>query len=448
MGRVARQERPRAALPPPPEGFESPGKAGSTQEAGAARLKPSWRHLALRCRAAWSLVFVMGCSGGGSAPPPSAAAYLPALEPQVQAQFEHRHLAALLVRVLIDGQPVASHALGEARPGVPATQAGHFRNGAVAITYMSALMLRLQEEGLLDIDAPIARWLPGFADAERVTPRMLANMTAGYPDYVADAGFLQALVDDPLREWRPDELIALSLAQPRRFAPGSNWDYSHSDYVILGRVLERAGRRPLDQLLHSYILAPLALQDTRSSQSAAIPEPALHAYSAERGSYEDTRGWSPSWTLAEGAVQTTTLGDMARSFEALVAHEGAGGLLRPASRAALIAPDLVGFGAPLKGCPTCHTLQRQFAYGLGVFLQNDWLVQNPSFYGYASAVLTLPATRSPTGERITVAVFATMKEASYEDWTTSLPNWAEELAKQLAQTLVPANPPPPFRRGS
>lgn len=394
------------------------------------------RALHLRALALLGPTSLAGCSGGSA---PSAADNLHTLEPLIHEQFKDKHLASLLVRVRINGQPAAGYALGYARPGVPVTFDGRFRNGAVAIAYMAALMLRLQEERLLDIDAPIARWLSGLPAAEAVTPRMLANMTAGYPDYVAIPDFLNALSDDPWREWHADELIALSLARPRRFAPGRNWDYSHSNYVILGRVLEQAGKSSLDQLLRRYILDPLALRGTHASQQSAIPEPAIHGYSAERGRYEDTISWSPSWTLAEGAVETTTIDDMARSFEALVAEER---LLRPASRAAMIAPDLVGFGAPLEGCPICHTLERSFAYGLGVFLLDDWLMQNPSFYGYASAVFSLPADRSPSGESITIAVASTMQEASYADWRARLPNWAEALARGLARALVPANPPP------
>ncbi|MPZ22717.1 MAG: serine hydrolase, partial [Dehalococcoidia bacterium] len=69
-----------------------------------------------------------------------------------------------------------------------------------------------------------------------------------------------------------DELIAIGLARPRLFAPGTNWDYSHTNYVILGRALERATGRPMAALLRERVLDPLGLKNTVSSSTASIPE--------------------------------------------------------------------------------------------------------------------------------------------------------------------------------
>lgn len=68
--------------------------------------------------------------------------------------------------------------------GVPATEDMHFRNGAVAISYMSTLLLQLVDQKVVRLDDKLFNWLPELLDAERVTLRMLANMTAGYPDYI------------------------------------------------------------------------------------------------------------------------------------------------------------------------------------------------------------------------------------------------------------------------
>jgi CubicO group peptidase (beta-lactamase class C family) len=132
------------------------------------------------------------------------------------------HLKAVILRVLIDGEEIVTAAFGESMTGVPATTDMHFRNGAVAISYMSTLLLLLVDDGTVTLDDPLANWLPDLPDAEQVTLRMLANMTAGYPDFVPDPGMTAAIYANPFRQWTTQEQIAVSLAQPRVFPPGTN----------------------------------------------------------------------------------------------------------------------------------------------------------------------------------------------------------------------------------
>ena len=129
--------------------------------------------------------------------------------------MEQQDVKAVILRVTIDGVEIVTEALGESMTGVPATTDMHFRNGAVAISYMSTLLLRLVDQNVVTLDDPLATWLPDLPDADRVTLRMLANMTAGFPDYVQNAAFQQAFYADPFRQWTPDELIAIGLSTPR-----------------------------------------------------------------------------------------------------------------------------------------------------------------------------------------------------------------------------------------
>ena len=153
------------------------------------------------------------------------------------------------MRVTIDGQEIVTAALGESMTGVPATTDMHFRNGAVAISYVSTLLLRLVDQGVVRLDDPLSTWLPELPDAERVTLRMLANMTAGYPDFVQNPKILNGILRRPVPPVDARRSRSRSASStPRVFAPGTNWDYSHTDYVILGLALEKidgqaAGRR-------------------------------------------------------------------------------------------------------------------------------------------------------------------------------------------------------------
>jgi CubicO group peptidase (beta-lactamase class C family) len=361
------------------------------------------------------------------------------LDAAAAEHFDDHALGSLLVEIRIDGEVAAQAALGDAMSGVPVTLDGRFRNGAVAITYMSTVMLVLAEEGVIDLDEPIDEYLPDLPESDQVTPRMLADMTAGYPDHVANPGFVDTLVKDPFLPWTTEELLELSIDQGRTFAPGENWDYSHSGYVVLGQVLEEATGTSLEDLIAEYVLDPLDLDDIVADQGPAIPAPAVHAFTAERGTWEDSTFWNPSWTIADGAVETTTISDMASSFDAIV---GRGEVLDEESWQAMIDPVLIGFGEPLDGCRACHTLDENYSYGLGVVLSGDWVKQTPSFGGYASAVVTLPASRASDERSVTIAVAVTYTHDSQEDWAGSLPNLAEPLALSLAAELVPDDPPP------
>jgi CubicO group peptidase (beta-lactamase class C family) len=356
--------------------------------------------------------------------------------------MEKQAVNAVIVRVTIDGQEIVTEALGESMTGVPATPEMHFRNGAVAISYMSTLLLQLVDEGTVSLDDPLANWLPDLPDAELVTLRMLTNMTAGYPDYVQNPKLSQELYADPFRQWTPQEQIAIGLSTPRVFAPGANWDYSHTNYVILGQALEKITGQPLDIALQEQVLGPMGLRNTVAWSTPEISEPVLHAFSSERRPalgiptgtrfYEESTYWNPSWTLAQGAIQTTDIVDMATSAVAV----GEGTLLSPESHQAQIAPDLLGFGSPLKGCPNCHTLDETYSYGLGVVLVGDWIVQNPLFAGYGGVMAYLPA------RKIAIAVATTFGEGAFDDQGNyKFPSHSEIFAA-IGTYLAPDHPLP------
>ena len=271
---------------------------------------------------------------------------------------------------------------------------------------------------------------------------MLANLTAGYPDYVQNPKLSQEVYADPFRQWTPEEQIALSLSTPRVFAPGTNWDYSHTDYVILGQALEKITGQPLDVALQEQVLGPMGLRNTVAWSTPQISEPVLHAFSAERRQalgipegtpfLEESTYWNPSWSFAQGAIQTTDIVDMTTTAEAV----GEGTLLSPESHQAQIAPDLLGFGKPLAGCPACHTLDETYNYGLGVVLSNDWILQNPLFAGYGAVAGYLPA------EKIAIAVATTFGEGAFDDQGNYKYSSHQDIFGAIGTYLAPDHPLP------
>ena len=322
-------------------------------------------------------------------------------------------LKAVIAGVAVDGKPVFTKAWGESMTGVPATYDMHFRNGSVAIAYLGVVTLQLQEKGELRLDDKLAKWFPDYPKADRITLAMLLNATSGYADYVNLK--ILPLYQNPFRAWQPDELIALSLKQPMVCEPGTCFAYSHTNFVILGKVLEKATGRGVAELIRDGILVPLSLNDTRSEQTAVIQEPVLHAFDAERGIYEDATYWDPSWTLARGAVMTSNVADILKSVDAI----GAGALLSPDSFKLQLAPTT----AKLK------PWNDQRFYGLGIFVVDGWLVQNPSFAGYAATMAYLPA------QKLAIVVSATEGTKAPDEG-----NLSTVVLKDIARYLAPDHP--------
>ncbi|MFI1944543.1 serine hydrolase domain-containing protein [Streptomyces virginiae] len=342
-----------------------------------------------------------------------------------EAAQKELDLNAVLLRVTRDGREVVTVALGESMTGVPATADMHFRAGSVAIVYMGIAMLQLVEDGKADLDDPISRWLPDAPHADEITLRMLGASTSGLHDYVPDPKFLAALYADPFRQWTPDELVGISAAHPLLYEPGTSWSYSHANFVLLGQALEKISGMPLAEVMKRQITGPTGLDNTRNSFTPQIEEPVLHSFDAERGKYEESTYWNPSWTTAPGAVLNTHICDLARSAEVV----GTGELLSPQSFKVQLDPGTVGLGGNTPGCAPKDCFRQLPArhFGYGVIVQNDWIQSNPSFAGYAAIQAYLPS------EHLAIAVSTTVGPKGPET------NTAQTIAGRIAAVLTPKN---------
>ena len=304
----------------------------------------------------------------------------------VRAVDEKYPVRSTLFGVWKNGRRLVSGALGESRPGVPATRADHFRIGNAAEALIVTLLLQLVDDGRLSLDDPLSNWFPTLPGAQQVTLGMLARSTSGYADFVTNPEFEDAFNANPFQRWEVSELLSLAFARPPLFAPGTSWAFSDTNFLLLGKVLRRATGRPVERLLRQRIWSELGMNDTEMRVGPHIPAPVMHGYSRERGRYEDTTRWSPSWARRFGNV-TSTLGDMGRFAEAL----GTGSLLSRGSHALQVGPQNVGLGP----------LTADNYYGMGLGVGNGWIAANPQLLGYNGVVSYLPAKRAA------VVVFAT-----------------------------------------
>jgi len=333
----------------------------------------------------------------------------------VRAVVKQYHVKALIVQVRSGGSNVYTAAFGESMSGVPATPQMHFRNGAMAFTYMSTLLLELVDRKKVALETKLSRFRPDLPYANRITLKNLANMTSGYADYVYQPEVLNGVNLYPFRRWKPKELIRIGITKPMDFQPGTNWGYSHTNYVILGGVLEKITGMPLNAAMHKYVFGPMGLTQTDGFLTPYIPGPILHTYSSEQREtlgvksgvpfYQESTFWDPSWTTFAGAVQTTDITDMSKTMEAV----GTGKLLSRSSFAAQVGPSLVGFGHAAPGCPVCRKLTTASHYGLGVVILGPWLMQLKAFAGSTATVGYLPA------RKLTIAVEATYLPQAYDE---------------------------------
>ncbi|WP_406192973.1 beta-lactamase family protein [Kitasatospora sp. NBC_01560] len=341
-------------------------------------------------------------------------------------------LKSVILRVTVDGRELVTTALGESMTGVPAEPAMHFRNGNIAISYLGTALLRLVDEGRAGLDDPIGRRLPDLPHdyGDRMTLRMLGASTTGLVDYVTSPGFGESVYADPFRQWTPEELVGISTRQDLRYEPGTNWSYSHANFVLLGAALEKITGTRLDVLLRQLVTGPLGLHETGNSFTPDIPTPVLHAFTAERGTYEESTFWNPSWTTAPGAVETTDICDLARSAVGI----GSGELLSPSSYQQFLNPGTVGLGTPTGKCPAtvCIAQTEATHYGTGVLVLNDWISQHPLFFGYSASQDYLPC------EHLAIAVSTTNSP------TAPGGHSAHTIAQRIAAALAPDHPIPDF----
>lgn len=374
----------------------------------------------------------------------AAATALPSpatIDAVVRKSMAANHLRAVIVDVRSNGSDLYKKAIGDSMTGVPATADMHFRNGALAFTYMATLLLQFVDQKRTTLDAKLSQYFPDLPNAGRITLRNLAQMTSGYADYVYQPELINGLYHDPFRQWTPEELIQIGVSKPMQFAPGMNWGYSHTNYVILGRVLEKIAGMPLADALQKYVLGPMGLTQTAAFTTPEIPAPVLHSFTSERREtlgikagvpfYEEGTYWNPSWTTIEGAVQTTDISDLSTSLEAVAS----GKLLSAEASAEQIKPSLIGFGHAQAGCAACHPNSFAFNYGLGVINDGPWITQTLGFAGASGAVGTLPA------QKLTIAVEGTNAQDAY-DAQGNAGLGAVQVFRDLADALAPDTMPP------
>ncbi|MEU9607316.1 serine hydrolase domain-containing protein [Streptomyces sp. NPDC048057] len=301
------------------------------------------------------------------------------LDAAVQQVMREASVPGVTVGLWVEGKGsyVRTFGVADKATGAPMEPDLFMRIGSETKTFTVTALLELVDLGKVGLDDPIGKYVDGVPDGDRITLRDLAGMRSGLFNYSEDDGFFKALTSDPYRPFTPRELLGYSFKHPVQFPPGAEFDYSNTNLILLGLVVEEVTGLPLDRYVQKNVLDPAHLDDTLFPTDARFPSPHAHGYTDQTasGQIEDATDWNPSWGWAAGAM-ISTLEDL-RSWAKTLAT---GTLLTPATQA-----------ERLKTGPT--TIPGA-GYGLGIFNVQGWIGHNGSLPGYESLTLYLPEERA------------------------------------------------------
>jgi len=232
---------------------------------------------------------------------------------------------------------------------------GEFRAGSDTKSFVATVVLQLVAAGQVELDAPIGRYLPGVVsgngnDGTKITVRQLLQHTSGIYNYLLDLGKYSP-EEIRHRGAEPAELVAMAMAHPPLFAPGTQWSYSNTNYIIAGMLVEKITHRSVATEIAARITRPLGLRGTYlpGRGDEHLPAPHANGYTTDGGPLFDFTDFDPSIAGAAGGLVSTPE-DLNRFYAALLG----GRLLPPAQLAEMRRTVPVGIGLP------------GAAYGLGL----------------------------------------------------------------------------------
>jgi D-alanyl-D-alanine carboxypeptidase len=272
-------------------------------------------------------------------------------------------------------------ALGTSNQGSlrPMRTTMHHRIGSVTKTFMGTLLMQLAGDHKLSLSDTIGEYVDGVPNGDTMTLRQVADMTSGVASYTANPGFIAALYGNPEQRWRPSQLLEFGFPGSPEFPPGTAFQYSDTNYILLGLAIQEAAGKPLRAVLRERIIDPLDLRQTSwPGGSIALPRPHARGYTLQgqpSNDPGDATNWSPTYAWAAGAL-ISTVDDLLAYGHALGTGEG---LLTPAEQKRRLA----SFG-------DLPPLSRQLSYGIGLVDDGGWLGHTGQVPGFTTTVYHHP----------------------------------------------------------
>jgi D-alanyl-D-alanine carboxypeptidase len=274
----------------------------------------------------------------GAAPPLVLTAQtVNIIDPALQSRIDRIALDVLAqtgvpsasVAVVQHGKIIYTHAYGNARlaattaPAVPATPEMRYSIGSISKQFTAAAILLLQEEGKLTLDDPIGKYVSGLTQGGKVTIRQILSHTSGYQDYWPEDYVMTPM----LAPESSQQILDTWAKKPLDFEPGTQWQYSNTNYVIAGRIVETVTGHPLMDFLTTRIFRPLGMNSVWNSDETTLTQADATAYfryalGPLRAAPKEGRGWM----FAAGELAMTAH-DLALWDQSLIAKS----ILKPES---------------------------------------------------------------------------------------------------------------------
>lgn len=343
---------------------------------------------------------------------------------KVQAKLDELHTSlkfpgATVGFVLADGRSASvSTGVADLETKIPLKPSDRLLAGSVGKTFVAAETLLLAQEGKLDLDEKIERWLGGekwFAqlpNAKSITLRMLLNHSSGIPDHVDTGSFQKTLFKSAARDIKYEELIAYVLGKKPLFPAGKGYNYADTNYILVGMIVEKLTGKSLYENISENFLKPLGLERTIPSNSIVLPEVANGYFQNKPVIANGKFTVNPQWEWAGGGFASTAE-DLARWAKAL--YEG--NVLQKKYLDEMLNSTTTGEGAN---------------YGLGVEIVKNKFGKayghNGDFPGYLSDMRYFPQ------QKIAVAVQVNADEnpAAIKFMTSAVDDFAQVIIGQLS----------------
>lgn len=180
------------------------------------------------------------------------------------------------VAVVQHGKLVYTNAYGDARidPRTPATPEMRYAIGSISKQFTAAGLLLLQEQGKLSIDDPVGKYIPGLTRGDEVTIREILSHTSGYQDYWPEDYVMTTMMHPE----NAQQILDTWAKKPLDFEPGTQWQYSNTNYVIAGQILEKVSGEPYFKFLSEHIFKPLGMTSVWNYDQAKLPGQDATAY--------------------------------------------------------------------------------------------------------------------------------------------------------------------------
>ncbi|MGH8111976.1 MAG: serine hydrolase domain-containing protein [Rhodanobacteraceae bacterium] len=253
------------------------------------------------------------------------------------------------IAVVREGKLAYVHAYGDARldPKTPATTSMRYSIGSISKQFTAAAILMLQQQGKLSLDDTVGKYFPGLSDADHITLRQILSHTSGYQDYWPQ----DYVMPEMLKATTPQFIMDTWAKKPLDFAPGAQWQYSNTNYVIAGEIIKKlTGQTPFE-FLGQRVFKPLGMDDVYDNNLHALPDTdarGYHRYALGPLHAAPKEGVNWLYAMAELSMTPT---DLAKWDIAMIQQT----LLQPASWHAMDTEVLLNDGLGS-------------GYGLGVFV--------------------------------------------------------------------------------